>query len=72
MRAIMCLTLIWRESQFQCSTSVLPSIAIYQSKDQFRGRFDADEYADQAAIFAQLATRASPPTSLQHSGWKAT
>ena len=57
MRAIMCLTLIWRESQFQCSTGVLPSIAIYQGKDQFRGRFGEDEYAGQAAIFARVSDK---------------
>ena len=53
MRAIMCLTLIWRGCQFQRSTSVRPLIVIYQGKDQFRGRPGADdEYVDQAAIFA--------------------
>ena len=57
MRAIMYLTLIWRESQFQCSTGVLPSIAIYQGKDQFRARFGADEYTDQAAIFAHISDK---------------
>ena len=62
MRTIMCLTLIyqWRGSQLQCSTSVLPSIAIYQGKDQFYGMFGADdEYTGQAAIFAHISDKGS-------------
>ena len=57
-RAIICLTLIWRGSQLQCLTRVLPPIDSYQGKDQFRGRFGADdEYADQAAIFAHSSDK---------------
>ena len=68
MRAIMCLTLIWRESQFQFfhqspftkakTNSVAGSMQMnMQTKPQY---------------LHILATWASPPTSLQHSGWTAT
>ena len=57
-RAIIWLTLIWRGSQLQYLISVLPPTDSYQGKDQFRGRFGADdEYVDQAAIFAHSSPK---------------